>query len=53
MQLFVLKKKTNKKGMLNPISYCFYILASVHILAEKNFQFSWEKKEEDSMREEV
>jgi hypothetical protein len=49
----VLKKKTNNNGMLNPISYCFYVLPSVYISVEKNLQVFMRKKEENRMGEEV
>ena len=53
IQLFVLKKKMNNNGMLNPISYCFYTLPSVYISAQKNLQFFMRQKEENPMGEEV
>ncbi len=39
--------------MLNPISYCFYVLPSVYISAEKNLQLFIRKKEENPMGEAV
>ena len=45
IELFVLKKKTNNEGMLNPIVYCSYASPSVHISTEKNLQVFMGKKE--------
>jgi len=47
IQLFVLKKKTNNNGMLNPISYCFYILPSVYVSAQKKLTVVHEIKREN------
>jgi hypothetical protein len=48
IQLFVLEKKANNNGMLNPISYCFYVLPSVYIPVEKNLQLFMGKKRRKS-----
>jgi hypothetical protein len=44
MHLFVLKKKTNNKGLLNPIIYCSYTLALVHISTKKDLEFLIRKR---------
>ncbi len=52
IQLFVLKKKTNNNGMINPISYCFYILPSVYVSAQKNLQLFMRQNEKISQEKE-